>query len=83
MHVLSSVPGSEDRSAHSHAHVKKFPSFYLLLLIFLQDLIQKNEVLFFCLFEELILLSIIIEGFLLETISLTCVSSSCMKEGLA
>lgn len=83
VHMLGSVSGSEDRSTHSHAHVRKLPSFYLLLLIFLQDLIQKNEILFFCFFEELMLLSMIIEGFLLEIISLSRVSSSCVREGLA
>lgn len=61
--MLNSVLGSEDRSACSHAHVRKLASFYLLSLIFLQDLFQKkSKVLFYCFFEELILLSVIIEG---------------------
>lgn len=63
--MLNSVPGSEDRSPCSHTHIRKLASFYLLSLIFLQDLFQKkSKVLFYHFFEELILLSIIIEGVL-------------------
>lgn len=48
--MLKTVPGSKERSARSHAHVRKFAFFHLLSLFFLQDLFQKKEESFTLLF---------------------------------